>query len=678
MYQANDSDLVSKQVIDTAIVPTPKSIKVVKGALLDFTVGYQLNLSGVSKKDVGGSFVHLHALGIKQSKNGVPLNLSLVTKKGLNPEGYELTVSVKGVNITANDAAGLSYGISSLASLAGVNDKKVPLVNIVDEPHYKFRGLHIDVARNFHSKALILQLIEQMSAFKLNKLHLHLADDEGWRIAIDDLPELTELGANRCFDLSEDNCLQTQLGSGPYVDTKVNGFYSKAEYQEILRYASAHHVQVIPSLDMPGHSRAAVKAMEYRYRKYKKLGDMQKAKQYLLTDFADTTEYQSIQFYNDNTINVCMDSSYEFIKKVIDEVKQIHAEADHPLTRYHIGADETAGAWVESPICNAFMAKNPQIPEYKELTGYFIERIAKILSDRDIETAGWGDGMSHTNKDNMPKIAQANAWTPLFWDGHRQAHELVNRGWEVVVSIPEFSYFDLPYEADPLEHGYYWASRHTNSRKVFEFMPDNLPIHAETKVDRLGKPMVLDDTVVKGKDKKPLLPMSKGKGFVGVQGQLWSENVLTDTRAMYMLFPRMISLAERAWHKAQWAVDYDHQGSKYSQQSNAFTLKHEKLRAADWHRFANVLGHKVLPKLDKQEVFYRLPTVGATIKQGQLYANVIFPGIKIEYQVDDGPWQAYQGPIAVNGEVKVRSTTIDGSRKSRILTVKSRDAMTGV
>ena len=665
----NASEPVPQQVVETAIVPTPKYVKTLKGAPLDFANGYQLNLHRVSKKDVGASLERLHALGVKPNKDGIPVKLSIVVKRAVKPEGYELIINAKGVEIIANDAAGLSYGVSSLASLMAVDSKKVPLVQIFDEPHYSFRGLHIDVARNFHSKELILQLIEQMSVFKLNKLHLHLADDEGWRVEIDGLPELTDIGANRCFDLSEDKCLQTQLGSGPFVDTKVNGFYSKAEYQEILRYASAHHVQVIPSLDMPGHSRAAVKAMEARYRKYKKLGDMQKAEQYLLTDYADMTKYQSIQFYSDNTINVCMDSSYKFIEKVIDEVKQMHAEAGHPLTRYHIGADETAGAWVESPICNAFMAKNPQIPEYKELTGYFIERIAKILTERDIETAGWGDGMSHTNKDNMPKLAQANAWTPLFWDGHRQAHELVNRGWEVVVSIPEFSYFDFPYEADPLEHGYYWASRHTNSRKVFEFMPDNLPIHGETKFDRMGKPMVLDDTPKQEEGKKPLLPIAKGKGFVGVQGHLWSENVLTDTRAMYMLFPRMISLAERAWHNPKWAVDYDHQGAKYSKDTNVFTKEHEQQRAKDWQRFAHVLGQKVLPKFDKQNVFYRLPTVGAVIEQGKLHANVIFPGLRIEYQVDNGAWKEYTVPVAVNGKVKVRSTTVDGSRKSRVLSL---------
>ena len=170
-------------------------------------------------------------------------------------------------------------------------------------------------------------------------------------------------------------------------------------------------------------------------------------------------------------------------------------DAGQPLTRYHIGADETAGAWIESQACKDFIANNDKgVKEMSELGAYFIERVASILSDLDIETAGWSDGLEHTRKENMPAIVQSNAWDTLFWGGHIKTHQLVNRDWQVVLSSPDVLYFDFPYEADPKEHGYYWASRHTNTEKVFQFIPDNLPIHAEFWLDRQDNAYEADDT----------------------------------------------------------------------------------------------------------------------------------------------------------------------------------------
>lgn len=175
---------------------------------------------------------------------------------------------------------------------------------------------------------------------------------------IDGLPELTDIGSKRCHDLEENTCLLPQLGSGPFADVPVNGFYSKQDYIDIVKYADARQIQVIPSMDMPGHSRAAIKSMEARYRKLVAEGKAEEAKTYLLSDAADTTVYSSVQYYNDNTLNVCMESTYQFVDKVIDEIVKLHQAAGQPLTRYHIGADETAGAWKQSPACLDFVTNN--------------------------------------------------------------------------------------------------------------------------------------------------------------------------------------------------------------------------------------------------------------------------------------------------------------------------------
>ncbi len=658
LYQKNSK--LGEELIDVSslIIPTPKHIFVdSKSKVVDLSSGINIEFNNVESNLVVTAIKRLNRLGINQNVDGIKTSLRIEENANKLVGSYQLSINNQGIEITGVDNAGVFNGLQSLASLLMPNNKKVAQVRIDDEPHYQFRGLLVDVARNFHSKAFILRLLEQMSAYKLNKLHLHLGDDEGWRLEIPSLPELTQVSAQRCFDLEDTHCLQPQLGAGLDSNNKVNGYYSVADYQEILKAATARHIQVIPSLDMPGHSRAAIKAMAARTKKYAIAEDEKKAQKFNLYDPLDTTKYSSVQFYNDNTINVCLESSYVFVHEVMTQVKKIHSDAGQPLTRYHIGADETAGAWVDSPACQAFVADNTYgVKNMSELGAYFIERVASILSDLDIETAGWSDGLSHTRKENMPAIVQSNAWDVLFWGGHEKVHELTNRNWQVVISSPDALYFDFPYEADPKEHGYYWASRHTNTEKVFQFMPDNLPAHAEIWLDREDNPYVADDRKT---------TLAAGQKFYGIQGQLWSENTRSDTMAEYKIFPRLFALAERAWHKADWAVPYNYQGAQYSQNTNKFDDMRKSKRDQQWRKFANTIGQKSLAKLEIDKVFYRLPNVGATVVDGMLKANIAFPGLGIEFQDNGGQWQRYQKPVEVTGKVRVRSRSINGERRSK-------------
>jgi len=671
LYQRNADGVAnltqSELSITQAIIPTPKSVRFNdKNSTVDITNGLKVDFSNVKQADVSAALTHLATLGLQQSANGLPLNLKINSDKAKVIGSYKLSISHENITVVGVDASGVFNGLQSLASLYTVGDNALPLVEVDDEPHYAFRGMLVDVARNFHSKEFILSLLDQMAAYKLNKLHLHLGDDEGWRLEIPSLPELTEISSKRCFDTQEQTCLISQLGAGVDINSSVNGYYSVSDYTEILKAASARHIQVIPSLDMPGHSRAAMKAMTARFNKYQTLEDEEKAKQFLLDDFDDKTQYSSVQYYNDNTINVCLESSYDFVLEVMSQVKQIHENAGQPLTRYHIGADETAGAWVNSPACKAFVANNDKgVTEMSELGAYFIERVAGILLSLDIETAGWSDGMEHTRKEKMPAIVQANAWDVLFWGGHNKVHSLANRDWQIVISSPDVLYFDFPYEADPKEHGYYWASRHTNTEKVFQFMPDNLPVHAEIWLDRQDKPYTADDTKT---------PLVKGQTFLGIQGQLWSENTRSDEIAEHKVFPRLLALAERAWHLPKWAVPYNYQGAKYSQKTQTFTAEMKKMRDENWRVFANVLGKKEFTKLELAAVDYRLPTVGAVIEQGILKANIAFPGLGIEYQLQNSTgkvqqWKVYNEPVKVPSSVKVRSRSLNTLRAGRITEV---------
>lgn len=673
LFEANQSLVADPAAAAQRIVPAPLSQTLEAGlGTLDLSGGIAVELpQGLDKAAIDAALARLARLGIEADSSGA--KLKLVSDDSLGAEAYQLVIRPEGAEIKAATDAGFAYGLSSLAALVQPGKPVISAQTITDAPRYGFRGMHVDVSRNFHSKAFMLSLLDQMAAYKLNKLHLHMGDDEGWRLEIDGLPELTEIGSKRCHDLAEDTCLLSQLGSGPDADVKVNGFYSKADYIEILKYASARQIQVIPSMDMPGHSRAAVKAMEARYRRLAEVGDIKGAEEYRLIDPEDKTVYSSIQYYDDNTLNVCIESTYHFVDKVIDEIAKLHKEAGQPLTRYHIGADETAGAWLESPKCEAFIANNDKgVTDKNELGAYFIERVANMLHDKGIEPAGWSDGMSHTRPEKMPAMNQSNIWDVVAHKGHQRAHKQANLGWEVVLSNPEVLYFDFPYEADPKEHGYYWASRATNSQKVFGFMPGNLPANAEQWLDIENNPFDADDTKQLDEAGKVISePMQPGKAFYGVQGQLWSETIRSDEQAQYMIFPRLLMLAERAWHKPGWEVPYNHEGALYNQSSGTFSAEARALQAADWQQMANTLGHKELAKLDLAGVHYRVPTVGARIEDGKLSANIAFPGLGIEYREAGGNWQSYQGPVAVTKlPVEVRGVAADGTRKGRTLEVK--------
>jgi len=664
LFNKNNAMGTTEKSVAAAIIPTPQHLKMprIAGAL-DFSKGLKFNFNTLKIDKLNNVIERLALLGAKQSVDGVAVNLTIDASISDTKGAYQLAITPDGINISGGDITGVYYGLTSLASLITVGEKTIPYLSIVDKPRYQFRGMHVDVARNFLSKTFIINLMDQMAAYKLNKLHLHLADDEGWRLEIPWLPELTNIGGQRCLDFKETNCLIPQLGAGLDINSKVNGYYSVDDYQDILRAATARHIQVIPSLDMPGHSRSSVTAMNARYQHYMEQGQPDKAKQFLLYELEDRTEYSSIQFYNDNTINVCMESSYAFVDKVMDEVKRIHQEAGHPLTRYHIGADETAGAWVESSSCKAFLANNKLgITSADQLGGYFIERVAQILKDKDIEVAGWNDGLMHTKVERMPKVVQANAWGTLYDNGHKVAHKMINQGWQVVLSSPDVLYFDFPYEADPKEHGYYWASREINTRKIFELMPDNLPAHAEIWKDRMNNSFSAND------NKETVL--TGDYALSGIQGQLWTESTRTPEMAQYKVYPRLLALAERAWHSASWRVPYQRSGAQYNESSGYFTPQLARLRDQKWQYFAKTIALKEMPKLDLSGVLYRIPTIGAVIKNGMLEANSIFPQLPIQYRVDGMTWQSYAGPVAVSGDVEVRGLSADGKRAGRILTVK--------
>lgn len=646
----------------SVIVPTPLAETALPGDPLDLRRGIALSLRGIERAQVSEALARLARDGVREADAGVAveiridpaLQLRVPAAPTASSERYRISVSSQGVEIEAASPAAASAALFGLSQQIAHDGGVLRPMRIEDAPRFGFRGLHIDIARNFHGPAELHRLLDQMARYKLNRLHLHLADDEGWRLEIPALPELAQVGGFRCHDLQEDRCLLPQLGAGPDRAAPQNGYLTRSDYIALLKAAQARHIEVIPSFDMPGHSRAAIKSMEARYRRLMQAGDRQGAQRYRLTDPGDTTRYRSIQNYDDNTLNPCLPATFRFFDTVVGELQAMHADAGVPLETYHIGADETAGAWIESPACRK-LARGGKV-DGKAVGAMFIERVAKRLSDRGIVPAGWSDGMGHADPAKMPAKVQSNVWAMLLSEAPQVAHTQANRGWRTVISVPDITYLDHPQAVDPDEPGYDWASRGTDLLRVFSLMPENLPANASIVRDLLDRPVTTPDTV-------PLRPGARP--FSGLQGHLWSETVRTDGRVEYMLFPRLLAIAERAWRRAPWEPAYvAGQTYRYGDE----TVDRNAI-LADWRAFRGRLGAQ-MPLLDRDGIAYRVAPPGARLSGGELAANTELPGMAIEWRARDAAeWTLYQAPIAVRGAVQVRARSADGRRASRTISV---------
>lgn len=302
------------------------------------------------------------------------------------------------------------------------------------------------------------------------------------------------------------------------------------------------------------------------------------------------------------------------------------------------------------------MIKEGKVTDLGHLPSYFALKVSQQVNAHGIgKMQAWQDGLKDARDANAfatEKVA-VNFWDTLYWGGFDSANDWANKGYEVIVSNPDYLYMDFPYEVNPLERGYYWGTRFSDERKVFGFAPDNLPQNAETSVDRDGK-----NFSAKSDKAWP--------GATGLSAQLWSETVRTDQQMEYMIFPRVLSVAERAWHRADWEQDYK-AGKEYIGGKTHFV--DQDAQRQDWQRFANLLGQRELAKLDKAGIAYRLPLPGGKIVKGKLQVNTALPGLAVQYSLDEGKtWQLYEAghQPQVEGKVWLRTVNKAGERFSRV------------
>ena len=316
------SSTVNKSELDL-IVPTPNTIKLLGGELplkskYSITIDESLNLDSnliVSLLD------EVTEIDIKKNDSINDIYVDYVDD--LNEESYILNINQDKILISASDRAGALYAIQSLKQIFLVSKlENTPIKNLIvnDSPRFSYRGMLLDISRNFYGPEKIKQIIDYLSFFKINHLDFRITDDEGWRLEIPGLEELTEVGSKRAYTKDEFENLIPMYGSGPDTDSSGSGYLSRVEFIDILKYANQRNITIIPQISFPSHARSAIISMNARYQKYMKLGNIVEAEKYLLIDPEDKSEYYSAQGFNDNIACICRESAYTFYDKVIDEV----------------------------------------------------------------------------------------------------------------------------------------------------------------------------------------------------------------------------------------------------------------------------------------------------------------------------------------------------------------------
>lgn len=647
-YRSNER---SQKTPEQLILPQPSSIKKSVGAFL-LQTGESLYADTIFNKEATQltDFLAKYAgISLKRVKEGDLARRAAITLRysdAVDGEAYQLVINEEGIAVVSGTAEGAFYAIQSLKSLLEVRywgqnagQVKLPCLEVDDKPRFGYRGVMIDVSRNFHPKESIFRILDILSMYKLNTLHLHLNDDEGWRLQIPSLPELTEIGSVRDARYNEFVSLQPSYGSGAIAPQRA--FYTVEDFVEILRYAADRHVTVIPELETPGHARAAIKSMEARYKKYVSRGDKQEAEKFLLSDFDDRSVYSSAQNWTDNVMNVALPSTYTFIGTVIDEIKSMYDMAGLKLQKIHLGGDEVpAGAWEKSPKIRGMM-DSLGIATVHGVWPYYIQKIAGLCQSKGLQLAGWeemgmandGKGMK-VNPQMVSQRIQVDVWNNLIGDGQEDlAYKLANAGYQVVFTSASNFYMDLAWSNHFDEPGHNWAG-YTSIRKSYSLIPENyfLNIHQYDGSKQLPAAYFAS--------KEKLTPQGK-MNLIGLKGALWSEKITKGERMEYMLFPRMFALAEKAWSPVRtWE-----EGTRFNQE--AFET--------DFTAFMDKVGCEELKKLDilNDGYAYRLPAIGVQISNGQIYCNTEYPGFDV-YYTDNGTEPTldsnkYHGPVPIQG-----------------------------
>jgi hexosaminidase len=492
-----------------SLIPQPVSLQQGKGTFIlprDLTIITRVNDDEVMKIATQLSTRIADASGykvkIKEALTAAPKSIFLTfnADEPIPNEGYKLKVTTTGVTIMARSAAGLFYGVQTLYQLlpAAIYSKEekilaqwsVPVVTIKDQPRFGWRGVMLDVVRHWFTKEQVKDFIDDMVQFKFNMLHLHLTDDQGWRIEIKSLPKLTEIGAWRAPRVGPWGTFTKPTPDEPKT---YGGFYTQEDMRELIQYAKERYVTIMPEIDVPGHSLAAVAAYHELTCTPDSTYQVNSGERFMIWP-GNGTFYGTL----DNTLCPANEKVYELLDKVFSEIAALF-----PFQYIHMGGDECyKGFWEKSEAVKQLMQREG-LKDMHEVQSYFVKRVEKIISSKGKKMMGW---------DEIMEGGLAPGASVMSWQGMKGGTAAAKAGHPVVMSPNDFAYVDL-YQGDPVAEPLTYSKVLLNKSYSFDPLPAGV-----------------DSTLI-----------------LGGQCNLWSERLSTMRHAQYMLWPRGLAIAESVW-----------------------------------------------------------------------------------------------------------------------------------
>ncbi|WP_319226528.1 glycoside hydrolase family 20 protein [Draconibacterium orientale] len=483
---------------ENAIVPAPASLEKHAGSF-EFSAKTRCSVENNMQQQVAAQFFKRFetAAGFKPEieQNSLKADIVLVTDSTLKEEAYHLQVTPEQIRIAANSESGFFYAFQSLrlmlpSAIAGsekVHESwTVPAVEINDAPRFGYRGLMLDVSRYFIPKETVLNVIDNMSVLKMNKLHLHLVDDNGWRLEIKKYPKLTEVGAWR---VERDEPFPAREVAKPGEKASVGGFYTQEDIREMVAFAQERHVEIIPEIEMPAHTNSSLAA-------YPELACSVVEKPITVLPGLNTKQAAIIYCAG-------KDEVFDFLEDVIDEVADLF-----PSKYIHLGGDEANKThWENCPDCQARM-KAEKLPNEEELQSYFMKRMSRYVQSKGKEVMGWDE---LTNSE-IPEDAIIYGWR-----GEGDAALIAARKGHRFVMTPAKKLYLIRYQGPQWFEPLTYFGNNT-LKDVYDYEP--VQADWEEGVDTL---------------------------LMGIQGSLWTEFCQTPEDVEYLLFPRLAAVAERSW-----------------------------------------------------------------------------------------------------------------------------------
>ena len=494
------------------IIPAPVSYQTTKAVFLfDNHVVINIQTDNLEVKKYTGLFQDFlktagYNVEIQHDYQQNKMNKYVLVLLNKNPlpqlgnEGYTLEVNDNTIELSANKASGIFNGFQTLQQLIPVDSQtadnsptkaiKIMGCKIKDYPRFGWRGLMLDVSRHFFNVDEVKAYIDLMAQYKFNVFHWHLTDDEGWRIEIKSLPKLTEIGAWRVERHGRFG--ETRPYPQPHEKATYGGFYTQEQIKDVINYAANRNITIVPEIDIPGHSMAALAA-------YPELSTKKEAKFVNPgSKFADWYAGGKFKMLIENTLNPADEKVYDFIDKVFTEVAELF-----PGQYIHMGGDEAYhGYWEEDPTVQKFMKKN-KIKDSHELQSFFVKRVEKIINSKGKKMIGW---------DEILEGGLAEGAAVMSWRGMKGGIEAAQMGHEVVMTPTTYAYLDYTQGDHSVENRIY-ADLSLEKSYSFEPVPNDV-------------------------DPKYIL---------GGQGNLWTEVIPNLQYAFYMTYPRAFAIAETLW-----------------------------------------------------------------------------------------------------------------------------------